>query len=91
MKLEEALQILKENDLMVEYDIPVRSNVNIGDRLAQIKKRDKQVPTNKVYIVVMDGGENDEDYAVFRDILEAHKWGDSNCKYDYTVKTSKMF
>ena len=38
----------------------------------------------------MDGGETDEDSAVFRDILEAHKWGDSNCKHDYTVKTSKM-
>lgn len=50
-----------------------------------------EVPTNKVYIVVMDGGENDEDYAVFTSMLEAHKWGDSNCKYDYTVKTSKMF
>ena len=35
--------------------------------------------------------ENDEDYAVFTSMLEAHKWGDSNCKYDYTVKTSKMF
>lgn len=52
---------------------------------------DDEVPTNKVYIVVMDGGENDEDYAVFTSMLEAHKWGDSNCKYDYTVKTSKMF
>lgn len=57
----------------------------------QLKEKTTEVPTNKVYIVVMDGGENDEDYAVFRDILEAHKWGDSNCKYDYTVKTSKMF
>lgn len=57
----------------------------------QLKEKTAEVPTNKVYIVVMDGGENDEDYAVFRDILEAHKWGDSNCKYDYTVKTSKMF
>lgn len=57
----------------------------------QLKEKTIEVPTNKVYIVVMDGGENDEDYAVFRDILEAHKWGDSNCKYDYTVKTSKMF
>lgn len=90
MKLEEAKEVLEKNGFLVEYDIPVRSNVNIGDRLAQIKKRDKQVPTNKVYIVVMDGGENDEDYAVFRDILEAKKWGDNNCKYDYTVKTSKM-
>ena len=52
---------------------------------------DDEVPTNKVYIVVMDGGENDEDYAVFTSMLEAHKWGDSNCKYDYTVKISKMF
>ena len=33
----------------------------------------------------------DDDYAVFMDILEANKWGDENCKYDYTVKTSKMF
>lgn len=55
-----------------------------------ILKEKDEVPTNKVYIVVMDGGKNDDDYAVFRDILEAHKWGDSNCKYDYTVKTSKM-
>lgn len=54
-------------------------------------KESDEVPTNKVYIVVMDGGENDEDYAVFRDILEAHKWGDENCKNDYTVKTSKIF
>ena len=38
---------------------------------------DDEVPTNKVYIVVMDGGENDEDYAVFTSMLEAHKWGDS--------------
>lgn len=53
-------------------------------------KESDEVPTNKVYIVVLDGGETDDDYAVFRDILEAHKWGDSNCKYDYTVKTSKM-
>lgn len=89
MELDEAKEVLEKNGFLVEYDIPVRSNVNIGDRLAQIKKRDK-VPTNKVYIVVMDGGENDEDYAVFRDKLEASKWGASNCKYDYTVKTSKM-
>ena len=53
-------------------------------------KESDEVPTNTVYIVVLDGGETDDDYAVFRDILEAHKWGDSNCKYDYTVKTSKM-
>ena len=90
MELREAKKVLKENWFLVEYDIPVPSNVNIGDRLAQIKKRDKQGSNNKVYIVVMDGGENDEDYAVFRDILEAHKWGDSNCNHDYTVKTSKM-
>lgn len=90
MNLNEAKEILKNNGFLVEYDIPVRSSVNIGDRLAQIKKRDKKVTNNKVYIVVMDGGENDEDYAVFRDILEAHKWGDENCKNDYTVKTSKM-
>ena len=89
MELDEAKELLEKNGFLVEYDIPVPSNVNIGDRLAQIKKRDKQV--NKVYIVVMDGGENDEDYAVFRDKLEASKWGNSNCKYDYTVKTSKMF
>ena len=55
-----------------------------------LKEKSTEVHTNKVYIVVMDGGENDEDYAVFMDILEAHKWGDNNCKYDYTVKTSKM-
>ena len=91
MKLKEAKEVLKENGFLVEYDIPVPSNVNIGDRLAQIKKRDKQGSNNKVYIVVMDGGENDDDYAVFTSMLEAHKWGDSNCKYDYTVKTSKMF
>lgn len=54
-------------------------------------KESDEVPTNKVYIVVLDGGENDEDYAVFMDISKAHKWGDENCKYDYTVKTSKMF
>ena len=90
MELREAKELLEQNGFLVEYDIPVRSNVNIGDRLAQIKKRDKQVPTNKVYIVVMDGGENDEDYAVFTSMLEAHKWGDENCKNDYTVKTSKM-
>ena len=89
MRLEEAKKVLENNGFLVEYDIPVRSSVNIGDRLAQIKKRDKV--SNKVYIVVMDGGENDDDYAVFRDKLEAQKWGDSNCKYDYTVKTSKMF
>lgn len=90
MQLNEAKEILEKNGFLVEYDIPVRSNVNIGDRLSQIKKRDKKVTNNKVYIVVMDGGENDEDYAVFRDILEAHKWGGENCKNDYTVKTSKM-
>ena len=54
-------------------------------------KESYEVSTNKVYIVVLDGGETDDDYAVFRDILEAQKWGDENCKYDYTVKTSKMF
>ena len=54
-------------------------------------KESDEVPTNKVYIVVLDGGETDDDYAVFMDILEAKKWGDENCKYDYTVKTSKMF
>ncbi len=36
-------------------------------------------------------GETDDDYAVFTSMLEANKWGDNNCKYDYTVKTSKMF
>jgi hypothetical protein len=56
-----------------------------------LKEKSTEVPTNKVYIVVMDGGESDDDYAVFRDILEAHKWGDENCKNDYTVKTSKIF
>ena len=91
MELTEAKEILEQNGFLVEYDIPVPSNVNIGDRLAQIKKRDKKIPTNKVYIVVLDGGETDDDYAVFTSMLEAHKWGDNNCKYDYTVKTSKMF
>ena len=57
----------------------------------QLKEKSTEVSTNKVYIVVMDGGENDDDYAVFTSMLEAHKWGDSNCKYNYTVKTSKMF
>ena len=89
MELEEAKKVLEKNGFIVE-DYAVHSGHSVADRLAQIKKRDKQVPTNKVYIVVMDGGENDDDYAVFRDILEAHKWGDSNCKNDYTVKTSKM-
>jgi hypothetical protein len=89
MELNEAKEVLEKNGFIVE-DYAVHSNHSVADRLAQIKKRDKQVPTNKVYIVVMDGGETDEDYAVFRDILEAHKWGDENCKNDYTVKTSKM-
>ena len=53
-------------------------------------KESDEVPTNKVYIVVLDGGETDDDYAVFMDILEAKKWGDANCKYDYIVRTSKM-
>ena len=56
-----------------------------------LKEKNNEVPTNKVYIVVMDGGEEDDDYAVFTSMLEAHKWGDENCKYNYTVKTSKMF
>ena len=55
-----------------------------------LKEKSTEVPTNTVYIVVLDGGETDDDYAVFMDILEAKKWGDKNCKYDYTVKTSKM-
>lgn len=38
MQLDEAKKVLEENGFLVEYDIPVRSNVNIGDRLAQIKK-----------------------------------------------------
>lgn len=62
---------------------------NNGYKLKE--NNNEEVPTNKVYIVVLDGGENDDDYAVFTSMLEAHKWGDSNCKYDYTVKTSKMF
>ena len=53
-------------------------------------KESYEVSTNKVYIVVLDGGETDDDYAVFTSMLEAKKWGDENCKYDYTVKTSKM-
>ena len=56
-----------------------------------LKEKSTEVPTNKVYIVVLDGGETDDDYAVFTSMLEANKWGDNNCKYDYTVKTSKMF
>ena len=53
-------------------------------------KESDEVPTNKVYIVVLDGGETDDDYAVFTSMLEANKWGDANCKYDYIVRTSKM-
>ena len=56
-----------------------------------LKEYNNEVPTNKVYIVIMDDGETNDDYAVFRDIIEAEKWGNENCKYDYTVKTSKMF
>ena len=56
-----------------------------------LKEKSTEVPTNKVYIVVLDGGESDDDYAVFTSMSEANKWGDKNCKYDYTVKTSKMF
>lgn len=55
-----------------------------------LKEESTEVPTNKVYIVVLDGGETDDDYAVFTSMLEANKWGEENCKYDYTVKTSKM-
>ena len=55
-----------------------------------LKEKSTEVPTNKVYIVVLDDGETDDDYAVFRDISKAHKWGEENCKYDYTVKTSKI-
>ena len=36
-----------------------------------LKEKSTEVPTNKVYIVVLDGGETDDDYAVFMDILEA--------------------
>ena len=89
MKLEEAKVVLEKNGFIVE-DYAVHSNHSVADRLAQIKRRDKQVTTNKVYIVVLDGGETDDDYAVFTSMLEANKWGDNNCKYDYTVKTSKM-
>ena len=39
MQLNEAKEILEKNGFLVEYDIPVRSSVNIGDRLAQIKKK----------------------------------------------------
>ena len=90
MKLDEAKEVLEKNGFIVE-DYAVHSNHSVADRLAQIKKRDKQVPTNKVYIVIMDDGETNDDYAVFRDIIEAEKFGNENCKYDYTVKTSKMF
>jgi hypothetical protein len=75
MQLNEAQQILKK----------------AGYLLKENDYEVEEVPTNKVYIVVMDGGENDDDYAVFTSMLEAHKWGDNNCKYDYTVKISKMF
>jgi hypothetical protein len=75
MKLDEAKNILENN----------------GYLLKENDYEVEEVPTNKVYIVVLDGGENDDDYAVFTSMLEAHKWGDNNCKYDYTVKTSKMF
>ena len=74
MKLDEAKNILENN----------------GYLLKENDYEVEEVPTNKVYIVVLDGGENDDDYAVFTSMLEAHKWGDNNCKYDYTVKTSKM-
>jgi predicted RecB family endonuclease len=77
MRLKEAKNILENNGyLLKEYNYKVEV---------------EGVPTNKVYIVVLDGGETDDDYAVFRDIIAAQKWGDNNCKYDYTVKTSKMF
>ena len=36
-------------------------------------KESDEVPTNKVYIVVLDGGETDDDYAVFTSMLEANK------------------
>lgn len=75
MELKEAKEILKNN----------------GYLLKENDYEVEEVPTNKVYIVVLDGGETDDDYAVFTSMLEAHKWGDNNCKYDYTVKTSKMF
>ena len=75
MRFDEAKEILKNN----------------GYLLKEYNYEVEGVPTNKVYIVVLDGGENDDDYAVFTSMLEAHKWGDNNCKYDYTVKTSKMF
>ena len=73
-RVDNALEILKEN----------------GYQVVKEDYEAEKVPTNTDYIAVMDGGENDDDYADFRDILEAHKWGDSNCKNDYTVKTSKM-
>ena len=75
MELNEAKEVLEEN----------------GYLLKEYTYEGEEVPTNKVYIVVMDDGTNDDDYAVFRDIIEAQKWGDNNCKYDYTVKRSKMF
>lgn len=74
-RVDNALEILKEN----------------GYQIIKEDYEAEKVPTNTVYITVMDGGENDDDYAVFRDILEARNWGDNNCKYDYTVKTSKLF
>ena len=72
------------------YNMNLNEAKELLEQNGYILKESDEVHTNKVYIVVMDGGENDDDYAVFRDILEAHKWGDSNCKNDYTVKTSKM-
>ena len=75
MRLDEAKNILENN----------------GYLLKENDYEVEEVPTNKVYIVVLDGGETDDDYAVFTSMLEAQKWGDNNCKYDYTVKTSKMF
>ena len=70
-------------------------NLNEAEKILNnagfLLKESDEVPTNKVYIVVLDGGETDDDYAVFTSMLEANKWGDNNCKYDYTVKTSKMF
>lgn len=75
MQLDEAKEILENNGYLLK-----ENNYEV-----------EGVPTKKVYIVIMDDGETNDDYAVFRDIIAAQNWGDKNCKYDYTVKISKMF
>lgn len=90
MDLQEAQEILYKNGFLIEnLEDKLKNAQNFNRKLAfdllfEALKRDY----NKV---TMDIEKYDEDYAVFTSMLEAHKWGDSNCKYDYTVKTSKMF